>query len=150
MHSLPLHAMDWIGPILGALVFVLLMSLVREPARRNFNAVLVAGAGGVYLSGGLGLFELLYPAIATPVAYLGLRAHRFIGLAWLMHAAWDLVHHLYGNPIWPFMATSSFGCLVFDALIAVWFFANAPSIFTLLRSRGAISHGRAPTPASLP
>ena len=132
MHSPPLHTMDWIGPTVGAVVFVLLMSLLREPARRNFNAVFVAGAGGVYLSGGLGPLELFYPAIATPVAYLGLRSHRFIGLAWLMHAGWDLVHHLYRNPIWPFMATSSFGCLVFDSLIAVWFFANAPSIFALV------------------
>ena len=47
------------------------------------------------------------------------------GLAWLMHAGWDLVHHYYGNPIWPFMPTSSFGCMVFDTIIAIWFFAGA-------------------------
>jgi len=129
MHGPPLHAMDWIGPAFGAALFVLVMSRVREPARRNFNAVFVAGASGVYLSGGLGPWELFYPAIAAPVAYLGLRSHRFIGLAWVMHACWDLVHHLYGNPIWPFMATSSFGCLVFDTLIAAWFFSKAPSVF---------------------
>jgi hypothetical protein len=127
--------MDWIGPTAGAVIFVLVMSLVREPARRSFNAVLVAGASGVYLSGGLGLWELLYPTIATPVAYLGLRSHRFIGLAWVMHAGWDLVHHVYGNPIWPFMATSSFGCMVFDTLIAAWFFANAPSLFAFVPRR---------------
>jgi hypothetical protein len=45
-----------------------------------------------------------------------------------MHAAWDLPHHLYGSPIWPFMRTSSLGCMVFDSLIAVWFLAGAPSI----------------------
>ena len=39
------------------------------------------------------------------------------------------VHHVWGNPIWPFMPTSSFGCLVFDALIAIWFLAGAPSRF---------------------
>ena len=132
MHNPPIHAMDWIGPTVGAVVFVLTMSLVREPARRSFNAILVAGASGVYLSGGLGPWELLYPAIATPVAYLGLRSHRFIGLAWVMHASWDLVHHLYGNAIWPFMPTSSFGCLLFDILIAAWFFAGAPSLFAFL------------------
>ena len=48
------------------------MSLVKEPARRTFNAILVAGASGVYLSGGFGPWELLYPAIVTPVVYLGL------------------------------------------------------------------------------
>jgi len=140
MHGPPLHAMDWIGPAFGAAFFILGMSLVREPARRNFNAVLVAGASGVYLSGGLGPWELLYPAIAAPVAYLGLRSHRFIGLAWVMHACWDLVHHLYGNPIWPFMPTSSFGCLIFDSLIASWFFSNAPSVFELVPRRPERSH----------
>ena len=100
---------------------------MREPARRSFNAILVAGASAAYLSGGLGPWEVLYPAIASPAVYLGLRSYRFIGIAWLMHSAWDLVHHLWANPIWPFMPTSSFGCMIFDALIAVWFLAGAPS-----------------------
>jgi len=64
----------------------------------------------------------------TPVVYLGLRSYRFIGVAWLMHSCWDIVHHLWGNPIWPFMPTSSFGCFVFDSLIGVWFLAGAPSM----------------------
>jgi hypothetical protein len=123
--------MDYLGPALAAVLFVLLMSLVREPVRQRLNAILVAGASGVYLSGGLGPWELLYPAIATPIVYFGLRSHRFIGVGWLMHAGWDLVHHRYGNPIWPFMPTSSFGCLIFDAGIAIWFLAGAPSILAL-------------------
>ena len=128
MHTLPpLAVMDYVGPAVAAAIFVLIMSLVREPARRNFNAILVAGASAAYLSGGLGPWEVLYPAIASPVVYLGLRSYRFIGIAWLMHSAWDLVHHLWANPIWPFMPTSSFGCMIFDALIAVWFLAGAPS-----------------------
>jgi uncharacterized protein DUF6010 len=122
--------MDYVGPLIGAAVFVMIMSVVKEPARCTFNAILVAGAGGVYLSGGgFGPWELPYAAIATAVAYRGLRSHRFIGLAWLMHSCWDIVHHLWGNPIWPFMPTSSFGCMIFDALIAVWFLAGAPSIW---------------------
>jgi hypothetical protein len=44
-----------------------------------------------------------------------------------MHACWDLVHHLYGTPIWAFMPSSSFGCLLFDTLIAIWFMAGAPA-----------------------
>jgi len=128
MHTPPpLAVMDYIGPAVAAAIFVLIMSLVREPARRSFNAILVAGASAAYLSGGLGPWEVLYPAIASPVVYLGLRSYRFIGIAWLMHSAWDLVHHLWANPIWPFMPTSSFGCMIFDALIAVWFLAGAPS-----------------------
>jgi hypothetical protein len=109
------------------LLFILIMSFVQQPARQRFNAILVAGAGGVYLSGGLGPWELIYPAFAVVVAYLGLRSYRYIGLAWLMHAGWDIVHHLHGNPIWPFMASSSFGCMIFDAVIAVWFLAGARS-----------------------
>jgi len=127
MHAAPpLHVMDWVGPVVGAAAFVLLMSRVREPARRTANAMLVMGASGVYLSGGgFGPWELLYPALAGPVAYLGLTSYRCIGLAWLMHAGWDAVHHLWGNPLWPFMATSSFGCLLFDTLIAMWLLAGA-------------------------
>jgi hypothetical protein len=120
--------MDYVGPALGAALFVLLMQLVREPTRRTLNAVLVGGASGVYLSGGFGVWELVYPALVTPVVYHGLTSYRFIGLAWLMHAAWDLPHHLWGNPIWPFMPTSSFGCVVFDSLIAAWFLAGAPTL----------------------
>jgi hypothetical protein len=133
MHNTPLlQAMDHLGPLLAAPVFVLLMSLVKEPARLKLNAVLVAGASGVYLSGGLGPWELLYPALALPVVYRSLHSHRFIGVAWLMHSGWDLLHHLHGNAIWPFMPTSSWGCMLFDATIALWFLAGAPSILALL------------------
>jgi Family of unknown function (DUF6010) len=140
MHNPPpLHLPDYLGPAVGAIVFVVIMSLVKEPSRRNYNAILVAGASGVYLSGGLGVWELLYAAVAGGgVAFLGLRSHRFIGLAWLMHAGWDLVHHFYGNPIWPFMPTSSFGCMIFDSLIAIWFLVGAPSVLTLV-SRKPVS-----------
>jgi hypothetical protein len=128
MTAPPLVLMDYIGPAISAGVSVLLMSLVREPERRTFNAVLVAGASGVYMSGGFGVWELVYPVIVTPIAYLGLRSYRFIGIAWLMHAAWDLPHHFWGRPIRPFMPTSSFGCVIFDTLIAIWFLAGAPSL----------------------
>jgi hypothetical protein len=119
--------MDIIGPVLAACVFVVMMSRVREPVRLRLNAVLVAGASGVYLSGGLGVWELVYPAALLPVVYRGLGSYRWIGVAWLCHAGWDLVHHRYGNPIWPFMPESSLGCLIFDSVIAVWFLAGAPA-----------------------
>ena len=130
MHSAPpLAVMDVLGPVLGAVVFVLIMSCVREPARRRFNAVFVAGASGAYLSGGgFGPWELIYPAVTAPIVYLGLDSYRFIGIAWLMHSGWDLAHHLYGRPIWPFLPTSSFGFLIFDALIALWFLRGAPPL----------------------
>jgi hypothetical protein len=107
---------------------VLSLSLVKEPERLRLNAILVAGASGVYLSGGFGPWELLYPAALTPVLYVAQRSHRFIGLAWLAHAVWDAAHHRWGNPIWPFAPTSSFGCMIFDSLIAIWFLLGAPSL----------------------
>jgi hypothetical protein len=121
--------MDVVGPIIGAAVFIAVMSIVREPTRRTLNAVIVAGAGGAYLSGGgFGPWEIIYPVVATPVAFLGLDSYAFIGIAWLMHSTWDIAHHLFGNPIWPFMPTSSFGCMIFDALIAIWFMTGAHPI----------------------
>jgi uncharacterized protein DUF6010 len=135
-RSPPFLVMDYVGPAVAAVVFVLIMSRVKEPARRTVNAILVAGASGVYLSGGgFGPCELIYPAIATPIVFFGLQSYRFIGFAWLMHAAWDLAHHVWGNPIWPFMPASSFGCLIFDAFIAVWFLAGAPSPLSAASNR---------------
>jgi hypothetical protein len=134
MHETPpLYLADYLGPAFSAIVFVVLMSLVKEPARQRYNAILLAGAAGAYLSGGLGPWELIYPAVGTVVAYQGLRSYRFIGLGWLLHAGWDLVHHAYGHAIWPFMPTSSFGCMIFDTAIAVWFVAGAPSLLALVR-----------------
>jgi len=138
MHPPPLLIMDFVGPAIGSLVFVVIMSLVSEPSRRTINAMIVAGASGAYLSGGgFGIWEVLFPIVAMPIAYRGLRSYSFVGLAWLMHSAWDVLHHLWGNPIWPFMPTSSFGCMIFDALIAVWFLAGAPSLVYRTRARAA-------------
>lgn len=135
--------MDFIGPVLGGALFIAIMSLVRHPARREFNAIFAAGAVGAYIGGGFGVWELVYPILATPVVYFGLRSYRAIGIAWLMHAAWDLPHQLASRPIWPYMRTSSLGCIVFDSVIAVWFLVGAPSIF---RKRAAqpVSPGEAP------
>ena len=129
MHPPSLVLMDYVGPALGGVVFVVVMSFVREPARREWNAIFVAGATGAYLSGGFGVWELLFPSlVGGVVAYRGLRSYRLIGLAWFMHSGWDIAHHFYGHPIWPFMPTSSFGCFVFDGVIGVWFLLGATSL----------------------
>ena len=142
MHRpIPTAPLDYLGPALGALVFVLAMSRVREPARRQFNAVLVGGAMGVYLSGGFGLWELPFAALGSLIAYRGLGSYRAIAVAWWMHSAWDLLHHAFGNPIWPFMETSSFGCLIFDGLIGIWFFLDAPTLGAGLAARPSTSAG---------
>lgn len=121
--------MDLIGPALGGVLFIVIVSFVPHPARRSFNAIFAAGAVGAYIGGAFGVWELVYPIVATPVVYLGLRSYRAIGAAWLMHAAWDVPHHIVGHPIWPYQRTSSLGCLIFDTVIAIWFLAGAPSIF---------------------
>jgi hypothetical protein len=130
MHPVPLAVMDYVGPALGALLFVAVMSLVAEPTRRTLNAVILAGASGVYLSGGFGPWELIYPVIGAAIGLRALRSYRWIGVGWLIHAGWDIAHHLWGNPIWPFMPSSAFGCMMFDSLIAPWFLAGAPSLLT--------------------
>ena len=44
MHPAPLAVMDYVGPALGALLFVAVMSLVAELIRRTLNAIILAGA----------------------------------------------------------------------------------------------------------
>jgi hypothetical protein len=127
--------LDAIPPLVIAGIFILLMSLLREPTRQRFNAIFVAGAGAAYLNGGLGPWEFAYTALATWIAYRGLDSYRFIALAWILHTGWDVIHHFYGRPIVYFQPTSSAGCAITDALIALWFFAGAPSVYDVLRSR---------------
>ncbi|MGH3145666.1 MAG: DUF6010 family protein [Rubrobacter sp.] len=125
--------MSVLGPIIVALVYISLVSLLKEPSRRNFNAIFVAGAGAAYLNGGFGIWEFVFTAVVTYCAYRGLRSYGFIGFAWLLHTGWDALHHLYGNPIVPFVAESSLGCAICDPVIALWCFAGAPSVYGLLR-----------------
>ena len=132
-----MYAFDWILPVVIAAIFVALMSLLREPTRQRFNAIFVAGAGAAYLSGGFGVWEFPFTALATWLAFRGLDDYRFIAAAWLCHTVWDVAHHLWGNPIVPFQATSSAGCAITDALIAIWFWRGAPSVWELARGGAA-------------
>jgi hypothetical protein len=130
MHVIPhVGLADVIGAIVVALVFVGVVSLVPEPARQRFNAIFVAGAGTTYFGGGLGLWELVLPVVITALAYRGLASYRFVGLAWLAHAGWDVLQHFYAQPILAFAPTSSAGCAICDPLLALWFFAGAPSVW---------------------
>ncbi|WP_375423934.1 DUF6010 family protein [uncultured Friedmanniella sp.] len=120
-----------VGPLLVGGAFVAAMSLVPEPTRRRLNAVVVAGAGAAYLSSGsLGPGELAFLAPATYCAYRGLSDYRWTGAAWLLHTAWDVVHHHRHAPILPFLPDSSFGCAVCDPVIAVWCLAGGRSVLS--------------------
>jgi hypothetical protein len=144
MHLIPVfQTLDGILPVVAAIIYVIGSSLIQEPNRRNFQAIMIAGAGAAYLSGGgLGKWEFVFTAVVTFCAYRGLRSYRFIGLGWMLHTAWDLVHHFYGNPIIPFLPNSSAGCAITDLVLAVWFFANAPSVFDI----GKTSRFESPNP----
>lgn len=124
--------MEVIGAAVIGGLFVLGMSALPEPLRQRFNAVFVGGAGAAYLDGGVGVFGMAELGFATLVAVLatvGLSRYPFLGLAWMAHVAWDLAHHAQGEPILRFDPASSLGCAVCDTVIAVWFFAGAPSPF---------------------
>ncbi len=133
LHGLTI--IDLVAPILIALLFISLCSLLREPQRRDFMAIMIAGAGAAYLNGGLGKWEFVFTILLTWVAYKGLRSYNFIGVGWLLHTGWDMVHYFYGNPIGPFAPTSSLGCAICDPVIAAWCFAGAPSVLRLFRAK---------------
>jgi hypothetical protein len=94
-----------------------------------------AGEGAAYLNGGFGALEFAFTLVVTYFAYRGLRSYNFIGIGWLCHSGWDVLHHLYGNPIVPFAPSSSLGCAICDPVIAIWCFAGAPSIYDLFRRK---------------
>jgi hypothetical protein len=123
-----LHIVSALGV---AVVWIAAFSLLREPVRHKLSAIMIAGAGAAYLSGGLGTWEFVACAAFTAVAYKGLDDYRFIGLGWVMHTCWDLVHHLHGHPIIPIAPDSSAGCAICDLLLGAWYFLGARSIFGL-------------------
>lgn len=137
--------LTFLAPVLVGLAYVALCALLAEPARQKFNAVMVAGAGAAYLSSGvMGLWEIAFTAVVTFCAFRGLSDYRWLGLGWLLHTCWDVVHHLAGHPIIPALSHSSFGCAICDPVIAVWMFGRAPSPYPWLRARrpGSAPAGR--------
>ena len=122
-----------IGAVVVALIYITLCSLFKEPNRQKFNAIIMAGAGAAYFSSGLGVWELVFCSVITFLAYKGLTRYYCIGIAWVLHTCWDVIHHLYADPIIPFVPTSSAECAVCDLVLATWFFFNAPSVFDLFK-----------------
>ena len=122
-----------------ALVFITIMSFLKEPERQKINAIIIAGAGGVYWNGGLGIWEYIFGSVMLLVAFKGLTSYHFIGIGWLLHTGWDVLHHFYGTPIVTLEPSSSSGCAVCDPILAIWFFKGAPSILTLFKAENATS-----------
>jgi hypothetical protein len=135
-HSIPEFTLiNAVGAIVIAFIYIAISSLAKEPNRQKISAVIIAGAGAVYWSGGLGVWEYVFATAMLFMAFKGLTNYMYIGIAWLMHTSWDTIHHLYANPIVPFSASSSAGCAVCDAVLALWFFYKAPSVFDYFRKR---------------
>jgi hypothetical protein len=122
---------DALTATLVFLVFSLLASLLAEPRRQQAMAILVAGASGVYFNSGLGTWEYAFAGVVVLVAYGGLHSYAWLGVGWLLHTGWDVLHHFYGTPIIALVPLSSAQCALCDALIAGWFFGGAPSVFAL-------------------
>jgi MFS family permease len=139
--------MSLFGPVLIGVLYAAANSFVPERHRRSFNALMIAGAGAAYLSGGaFGPVELVFTTVMTVVAFRGLGSWRWIGVGWLLHTAWDVAHHLRGEPLLPFAHDSSFGCAICDPVIALWCFAGGPSVRDvarrLQRRRAQVDTGR--------
>jgi hypothetical protein len=133
-HSIPeFTGINALAAVAIALIYIGLSSAVREPNRQKISAIIVAGAGSAYLSGGLGVWEFVFCTLITFLAFKGLTQYYFIGVAWLLHTGWDVLHHLYANPIVPFDPSSSAGYAVCDTMLAIWFFYGAPSLIDRFR-----------------
>ncbi len=50
-HHVMFQANDAIPPVIIAAIYIL-ASLLKEPSRKNFNAIMIGGTGAAYLSGG--------------------------------------------------------------------------------------------------
>ena len=64
-HSIQeFHVLDGVASVVVAIVFIIGSSLIKEPNRRNFMAIMIAGAGAAYLSGGaLGKWEFAIASV---------------------------------------------------------------------------------------
>ena len=131
---------DIVAPVVVSGVFIALTSLLKEPTRHQFSALTIAGAGFVYFGGGFGFWEVAYGALFLWLALHSLTDYRFVGIGWMLHVGWDILHHLYGHPILPFIPLSSFGCAICDTGIAIWYFFGAPNLWRRRASLPAIEH----------
>jgi hypothetical protein len=126
-------AMNVVGAICIATIFITIFSFVKEPQRQTINALIIAGAGATYWSGGLGFYEFPLGLIMILLAYKGMKNYKFLAIGWMVHTVYDLLHHFYGHPIVPMAPSSSAGCAICDPILAIWLYFGAPSVFDLSR-----------------
>ena len=113
-HIIPdFTLINFISSIALAPLFIILMSLVKEPTRQKLNAVIIGFAGGAYYSGGLGIAEYFFGMLLIFMAVKGLTNYNYIGIAWLFHTIWDVIHHFgcFGGGIFPFIVAHRFNAV---------------------------------------
>ncbi len=135
----PIGAIQIVSPVVVSVVYIGIMCLLSERTRHRLSALIIAGAGGVYFGGGFGVWEVLFCIPMFWLAYRGLDDYRYVGVGWIFHIVWDVLHHLYGKPILPFVPLSSFGCAICDSGLALWYLLRAPVPRFLARRRIAAS-----------
>jgi hypothetical protein len=64
-------------------IFMIIVSLLKEPLRQKINAGLIAVAGGAYINAGLMPFDQLFNVLLVFIAYKGLQDYKFIALVCL-------------------------------------------------------------------
>jgi len=128
-----LRIMDVLGPILIALIFISLCSLLKEPKRRNFMAIMIAGAGAAYLNGGLGKWEFVFTTIVTWFAYKGFNPTGSLALVGYYIPVGTSCITFTEIPSSRSRQPLPWGCAICDPVIAAWCFAGAPSVYRLFR-----------------
>lgn len=118
-----------------AVVAIVAASCMKEPGRQGLMAVVLGGAAGAYLNGGFAFWEFPFSVAVVMCAYKGLHWYPAIGIGWLLHTGWDILHHVADKPILGFLPTSSLECAVTGAILAAWFFASAPDVRVWLWQR---------------
>ncbi len=115
----PVAAQAAISAIVVIAVAIVLPPMWRAP----WLAALLVLTAGIYVGGALAIHDGLRWQLLQTLLILGLVASAWLvhpimlGVAWLLHPAWDLLHpkHIHtGLPGWVMP-----WCLVFDALIGL-------------------------------
>jgi Family of unknown function (DUF6010) len=126
---------NYVSPIIGGTVFILLTGLIPEAHRRTFHAIVVAAASGTYLNGGLGKVEPALMAVMATAAFFGVNNWKFVGLAWFLHGSVDLAHHSINSPLVSWYIPASFECFIVDWYFAIYFLLGAPNLTKRLINR---------------
>ncbi len=134
----PIGTIQIVSPVIVSVIYIGIMSLLSDRTRLRLSALVIAGAGSVYFGAGLGVWDTLFSLPMFWLAYRGLEDYRYVGVGWIFHAVWDLLHHFYGASILPFVPLSSFGCAICDSGLAIWYLLGAPIPRLLRRPQHAM------------